>query len=101
MAKGGYRAAAGRPKGTGKKKGLPGPPDVGEGVTPLEYMLAVIRNPAIDVTRRDRMAIAAAPYCHPRISDQRPSKRDLREEAARTAALGTEWGDDLLMEKWQ
>jgi hypothetical protein len=36
--------------------------------TPLHYMLSVVADPTADVDRRDRMAIAAAPFCHPRIS---------------------------------
>jgi hypothetical protein len=39
------------------------------GVTPLEYMLSVLRDPTVDAERRDRMAAAAAPYIHPRLSN--------------------------------
>ena len=35
------------------------------GMLPLDYMLMVIRDKTATQTRRDRMAIAAAPYCHP------------------------------------
>lgn len=38
-----------------------------EGITPLEYMLKVMRNPKADIVRRDDMAKAAAPYVHPRL----------------------------------
>ena len=38
------------------------------GQTPLEYMLAVMRDPTADYDRRDEMAKAAAAYCHPRLS---------------------------------
>jgi hypothetical protein len=43
------------------------------------------------------MAIAAAPYCHPRLTDAAPmGKKDQRAEAAATAGgAGTEWSDDL------
>jgi hypothetical protein len=34
------------------------------GVTPLEYMLAIINDEAADNDVRDRMAIAAAPFVH-------------------------------------
>lgn len=37
-----------------------------EGQTPLEYMLQVMRN-STDQRRKDAMAIAAAPYIHPRL----------------------------------
>ena len=38
------------------------------GIVPLDYMLAVMRDPAADHKRRDAMAMAAAPYLHPRLS---------------------------------
>jgi hypothetical protein len=38
------------------------------GVLPLQYMLAVMRDPAADHKRRDAMAIPAAPYLHARLS---------------------------------
>ena len=37
------------------------------GITPLEYMLEVMRT-SKDVKRRDEMAAAAAPYVHPRLN---------------------------------
>ena len=53
-----------------------------EGLTPLEYMLAVLRDEDADPDRRDRMA-AAAPYIHPRLSstqmDAAIIKRDITE----------------------
>jgi hypothetical protein len=39
-----------------------------EGLTPLEYMLAVLRDENADPERRDEMAKAAAPYLHPRLA---------------------------------
>ena len=38
------------------------------GITPLEYMLKVMRNPKLDGARRDDMAKAAAPYVHPKLA---------------------------------
>lgn len=38
------------------------------GQSPLEYMLRVMRDPAVDEKRRDDMAKAAAPYLHAKIS---------------------------------
>jgi len=43
--------------------------DLGGKQTPLEYMLAVMTDPTADALRRDRMAIAAAPYVHPRAGE--------------------------------
>jgi hypothetical protein len=71
-------------------------PGVRPGAMPLDYMLAVIRDPAAGVSRRDRMAIAAAPYCHARIAYATKRKKDQAAEAAATAGgAGTDWGDDL------
>lgn len=39
-----------------------------EGMTPLEYMLSVMRDSAAEPERRDRMASSAAPYIHPRLA---------------------------------
>jgi hypothetical protein len=36
--------------------------------TPLEYMLAVFRDPTVDERRRDMMARAAAPYVHAKLA---------------------------------
>jgi len=38
------------------------------GTLPLQYMLSVMRDPAADIKRRDAMAMAAAPYLHPRLT---------------------------------
>lgn len=44
-------------------------------------MLGVMRDPQEDPVRRDRMAIAAAPYLHAR-AEQRPSKKDAAAQRA-------------------
>lgn len=41
---------------------------IANGSTPLEYMIAVMRDPDADPARRDEMARAAAPYVHPRLA---------------------------------
>ena len=69
--KGGYRPGAGRPKGSRNKTRIETPADIqasatAENMTPLEYMLKVMRDPREDAGRRDRMAIAACPFCHAR-----------------------------------
>jgi hypothetical protein len=38
------------------------------GITPLEWMLSVVRDENADVKRRDEMARTAAPYMHPRLA---------------------------------
>jgi hypothetical protein len=67
MARGGARPGAGRKTGQAnkinaqaKREALKG------GVTPLQYMLGVMRNSRADTKRRDDMAKAAAPFCHTR-----------------------------------
>jgi phage terminase small subunit len=104
MPKTGYRPGAGRPP---RKSKTPTPYPVPNDIVadaqaarmePLEYMLAVLNDPAADATRRDRMAIAAAPYCHPRIADIAKGKKDRQAEAAETAGAGTAWAGDLEFE---
>ena len=87
---GGYRPGAGRPRKSAKRKAkgaqganagpsgvaVPVGPGARADMTPLEYMLAVLRDPGADSARRDRMAIAAAPFCHTRVSDGRLSQND-------------------------
>jgi hypothetical protein len=62
---------------------------------PLDYMLAVIRDPNAGTARRDKLAIAAAPYCHPRVAEATRGKKDLQADAAATAGAATEWASDL------
>jgi hypothetical protein len=38
------------------------------GILPLDYMLDVMRDSAADSKRRDSVAMAAAPYLHPRLT---------------------------------
>ena len=126
--RGGFRPGAGRPK-SGAASVIKievaalsaAPPTV---VTPLQYMLGVMRDPAASTSRRDRMAALAAPFCHARATDAalgkkaerlkhadeasssgrfavRPSphlglgKKAMAQVAADTAGHGTDWGDDL------
>ena len=126
--RGGARPGAGRPK--------KGNPPIVEAkaealsaaltadITPLQYMLGVVRDPTASTSRRDRMAALAAPFCHARATDAalgkkaqrqehadeasssgrfavRPSphltagKKAMARDAADTAGHGTDWGDDL------
>src|SRR5215831_14018854 len=47
------------------------------GVLPLDYMLSVMRDTNAEPKRRDAMAMAAAPYLHPRLNsvDEEPNER--------------------------
>jgi hypothetical protein len=56
------------------------------GTLPLDYMLTVMRDPVVDHKRRDAMAMAAAPYLHPKLSS-------VDAKAAMTISPGGEGGD--------
>jgi hypothetical protein len=65
----------GKPKTGGRKKGVLNKVTAereaeiaASGLTPLEYMLDVLRDPRAPVARRDEMAKAAAPYVHQRLA---------------------------------
>jgi hypothetical protein len=111
MASGGFRASAGRPR-RGKPKAVEKKPlalkrgrpkTVGIKPTkaqklkllPLEFMLDVMNDVDQPPDRRDRMAVAAAPYVHPKAADQKLGKKEVAEKEARSAGLDPEWGDDL------
>jgi hypothetical protein len=68
MPRGGKRPGAGRPKGARNKKTVALAAAIeASGLPPLDYMLAVMRNPAEPQERRMAMAKAAAPYVHTRL----------------------------------
>lgn len=98
--RGGYRPGSGRKLGS--KNRIPDEIEdeaASFGMTPLEYMLAVMRDERVDKARRDRMAAAAAPFCHARPTDRAPGKKERATQAAKTAGRDSEWGDDLRPEK--
>jgi hypothetical protein len=64
--RGGKRNGAGRPKGAKTVVTEEAIKRAGAGETPLEYMLRIMRDKKEDPDRRDKMAIAAATYVHPR-----------------------------------
>jgi hypothetical protein len=66
---GGKRPGAGRKPGSANRRTR----EIADaasvaGLTPLEWMLAVLRDESADVRRRDEMARSAAPYMHPRLT---------------------------------
>lgn len=108
MARGGYRPGAGRPKGAmGVKKSKSGAskkskdkpkgkspkdnPDLADAIadegTPLAYMLQVMKDGTADEARRDRMAIAAAPFVHGRAGEV-TGKKGEKAKAAQNASKG-------------
>src|ERR1700704_822712 len=67
----------------GRKKGVPNRATAAKtaaieasGLTPLDYMLSVLRDEKADARRRDDMAKAAAPYVHPRMAPAQPGHPD-------------------------
>jgi hypothetical protein len=67
--KGGKRPGAGRPPGAVNKKTAEVQAAVAaSGLTPLDYMLGVLRDPAYGPLLRMDAAKAAAPYVHPKLS---------------------------------
>ena len=67
MSRGGYRANSGRKPGSVaiKHRVVVADPDK---LMPVEWMLAVLRDPETEPQRRDKMAEIAAPYLHPKLS---------------------------------
>lgn len=72
MARGGSKPGerrGGRKRGTRNKASVQREAEVkATGLTPLEYMLEVMRNSDAPLERRDEMAKAAAPYVHPKLA---------------------------------
>lgn len=99
MARGGYRPGAGRPVGTVKKARTAKQPATKQKTvvavsvsapihskTPLEYMLDIVNDETADEARRDRLAIAAAPFIHARAGEG--GKKEERAQAAKKAGTG-------------
>lgn len=67
--------AGGKREGAGRKKGVPNKVTAAltreiaaSGLTPLDWMLGVLRDEEADKERRDKAARDAAPYVHSRLS---------------------------------
>lgn len=98
MARGGYRPGSGPEKGTKyktkklKEPAASQPADTDsdappENLDPLTYMLKVMNDPTVDAGRRDRMAVAAAPFVHGRKGEGQGKKED-RADKAKSASAG-------------
>ena len=68
MAHGGSRPGAGRKPGSATTRTREIANAVAEGLTPLEYLTSVFRDPAADEAKRIDAAKAAAPYVHARLN---------------------------------
>jgi hypothetical protein len=69
MARGGVRPGSGRPKGAATKRTREiADKAAAEGITPLEYLLNLMRDASADPDARFRAALGAAPYVHPKLA---------------------------------
>lgn len=69
MARGGARPGAGRKQGSATKKTREiADKALADGITPLEYMLGLLRDERLSGDIRFEAAKAAAPFVHPRLS---------------------------------
>lgn len=69
QSRGGARPGAGRKKGLPNKKTAEAQAMAqATGITPLEYLLSVMREPAQEPRDRLAAAVAAAPYVHAKLS---------------------------------
>lgn len=63
------KKTGGRQKGSKNKANVQTSTEIAAtGETPLEYMVRVMRETGADYDRRDRMAVAAAPYVHQKLA---------------------------------
>lgn len=96
MARGGFRPGAGRPKGSKGRTAkvienvnncsqIPTPTRPGKTMSPLQFMLEVLNDETEDPDMRARMAIAAAPYVHPKAGE---GKKQDRADRAKKAGAG-------------
>lgn len=60
--------------------------------SPLAYMLRIMRDPSVKPERRDKIAFAAAPYCHARLQPVDPPR--LPEEIHFTMDFGNKIKDE-------
>ncbi len=97
MSVGGKRKGAGRPRGSRNKQTIEILTSAEEnGLSPVDYMLGIMRDKRCQHERRDRMAAAVAPYVHPRLAQVQHSgdmtlvHRDMTQDdlAMRLTAAG-------------
>jgi phage terminase small subunit len=59
-----------------------------EQMSPLDYMLKVMRDDNANDARRDRMAVSAAPFFHPRKGESGTGKKEEKASRAEQAGKG-------------
>jgi len=109
MARGGYRPSAGRPKGstavspavkTAEADLSAGPVSCDaekskKHESALAFAMSVINDPKADMPDKIRLAIAAMPFQHARLSELPVGKKEREQADANNAGAGTVWGTDL------
>ena len=90
--RGGYRAGAGRPRGA-KTARLPASATSEAGASPLDFLLAVMRDDAQPVETRMRAAALVLPFLHSKMAPL--GAKAAREAEAEDAERGTSW-EELL-----
>lgn len=69
MPRGGPREGAGRPAGIANKASIARQAEVAaSGITPLDYLLQIMRDETAERDERRDAAKAAAPYVHPKLA---------------------------------
>ena len=86
MAHGGARPGAGRKKGGHNKLTEEAVSKANDGLSPLDYLLSVLRDIGADEARRIDAAKAAAPYCHAKLQPV-DKDGDTTQKVAATGAL--------------
>lgn len=83
---GGARSGAGRPKGSVSKRSVDvAAKAMADGITPIEFMLSIMRDESADQKRREWAAEKVAPYVHPRPTPiDQPVALDLPDTATLT-----------------
>jgi len=77
MARGGRREGAGRKAGASTKRTREiADQAIAQGLTPLEFMLAVLRDEGKDFKDRYAAAVDAAPFLHPKLASVQHSGDD-------------------------
>lgn len=97
MARGGFRAGAGRPKGTtrapkkvkaAERTLARAEPATRRFETALDFAMAVINDPDANQDAKIRLAIAAMPFQHPKLEAAAAGKKEQRQEKANEVAKG-------------
>ena len=87
MSAGGKRQGAGRRKGSPNRTTAERIAEVAaSGLTPLDHMLQVLRDPLQSAARRDWAAEKAAPYCHAKLAQKEVDHRHTIDIADRIMA---------------